>query len=760
MDPQLTLEQQVRLLTGADFWALHDEPAAGLRRVVTSDGPAGVRGERWDEREPSANVPSPTALAATWDEALVERVGALLASECRRKGIDVLLAPTVNLHRTPYGGRHFECLSEDPLLTGRIGAALVRGLQDNGVGATVKHFVANDSETDRFTLDARVGERPLRELYLAPFEHIVREARPWAVMAAYNGVNGHTMTESPMIEEILRGEWGFDGVVMSDWFATRTTVPAALAGLDLAMPGPASPWVDELAEAVRDGRVPAAVVEAKVERILRLAERTANAGAARLTDDEVRATLRGAAAAGMVLCRNEGGLLPLDRTQSIALIGAEPRTLGGGSATVFPAVTVSPLEGLRTAGAAVAHAPGPRTHTRLKPAAEQAIEALEVRFLDAAGAVLGTEQRRGASLAWQGSQPAGTAAVELHARLCAQTAGEHVVGGAGVGRMTLALDGRPAFDEHLRLPPGADLAEAHMRPPQHGAPVHLEAGQTVDAALRFTPDEDRFIALQLAFEPPHPPDDEALAGAVAAARAADVAVVVVGTTEEDESEGIDRTSLALPGRQDELVRAVAAANPRTVVVVASGAPVLLPWADDVPAVLLAWFAGQELGGALADVLLGDAEPGGRLPTTWPLTEEHLPSPVPLGGVLDYAEGLAVGYRDPQRDVRFPFGHGLGYTTWDYEALAPGDGTVAVTVRNTGARPGREVVQVFGRGRLVAFGIAAAGPGEAVTVTLALPDRALADWDPDAHAFVVPAGEEIVLSAGGLTSPRPTRSPAP
>jgi beta-glucosidase len=757
MDPQLTLAQQVRLLTGADFWALHDEPAAGLRRVVTSDGPAGVRGERWDEREPSANVPCPTALAATWDEELVYGVAALLAAECRRKGVDVLLAPTINLHRTPYGGRHFECLSEDPLLTGRIGAALVRGLQDHGVAATIKHFVANDSETERFTLDARVGERALRELYLAPFEHIVRTARPWAVMAAYNGVNGHSMTESPLIEDVLRGEWGFDGIVVSDWFATRTTEPSALAGLDLAMPGPDSPWGDALVEAVEAGRVPPEVVRAKVERILRLADRTADPAAAPARpEQEVRATLREAAAAGMVLCRNEDGLLPLDRTARVALIGMEPRTLGGGSATVFPAVTVSPLEGLRAAGVDVVHAPGPRAHTRLSNAAPEAIEHLEVRFLDAGGAVLGTEERRDAELVWQGTQPPGTTAVELHARLRASASGEHVVGVSGVGRATLTLNGEPSFDGDLSMAPGTDIALAHMLPPQRGAPIRLEAGDLADATLRFAPGEPRTIALRLAFEPPHPPDEQALAEAVEASRAADVAVVVVGTTEEDESEGIDRTSLTLPGRQDELVRAVAAANPRTVVVVASGAPVLLPWADDVAAVLLAWFAGQELGGALADVVLGDAEPGGRLPTTWPLTEDHLPSAAPVDGVLEYTEDLRIGYRDPERDVRYPFGHGLGYTTWAYEELEAGPQDVTVTVRNTGARPGREVVQVFGRGRLVAFGrTPEVAPGDTATLTLDLPDRALADWDPGAHAFVVPAGD-VELSAGGLTSRRRTR----
>ncbi|MDX5318689.1 MAG: glycosyl hydrolase, partial [Actinomycetes bacterium] len=243
----LTLEQKVRLVTGADHWSLYPEPAAGLRRLVLSDGPAGVRGERWDERDTSVNVPSPTALAASWDTAAIERLGRLLAAEARRKGVDVLLAPTVNLHRTPYGGRHFECLSEDPFLTAQLGAAYVRGVQAGGVAATVKHFVANDSETERRTLNALVAERPLRELYLAPFEAIIREAGAWAVMAAYNAVNGHTMTESPLLREVLQEEWGFDGLTMSDWSATRSTVAAGNAGLDLAMPGPGGPWGDLLA---------------------------------------------------------------------------------------------------------------------------------------------------------------------------------------------------------------------------------------------------------------------------------------------------------------------------------------------------------------------------------------------------------------------------------------------------------------------------------------------------------------------------------
>src|SRR4051812_12994783 len=272
----LSLERKVRLLTGADFWSLPAEPAIGLRRIVMSDGPAGVRGERWDEREPSANVPSPTALAATWDVALIERLGRLLAFECRRKGVDVLLAPTVNLHRSPYGGRHFECFSEDPWLTAVIGTAYVRGLQSEGVAATVKHFVANDSETERFTLDARVDERVLRELYLRPFEAIL-EAGPWAIMAAYNAVNGALMTESPLLRDVLKDEWGYDGLVMSDWGAARS-LRAAIAALDLAMPGPSGPWGDALVAAVRSGELDEAAIDDKVVRLLRLAERVGALG--------------------------------------------------------------------------------------------------------------------------------------------------------------------------------------------------------------------------------------------------------------------------------------------------------------------------------------------------------------------------------------------------------------------------------------------------------------------------------------------------
>jgi len=795
----LSLEQKVRLLTGADFWSLWPEPAIGLRRMVLSDGPAGVRGERWDERDPSANVPSPTALAASWDEARVERLGRLLAAEARRKGVDVLLAPTVNLHRSPYGGRHFECFSEDPLLTGRIGVAYVRGLQAGGVAATVKHLAANDSETDRFTVDVRVDERALRERYLAPFEPIVREAGVWAVMAAYNSVNGTTATEHPMLGEVLKEQWGFDGVVMSDWYAARSTEPAANAGLDLVMPGPGGPWGDRLVAAVRSGRVPEAAVDDKLLRLLRLAARVgalegidpAVAPAEPWPDAAIAAELREDAAAGFVLLRNaevDGApLLPLEPQALRRMVVLGPnaevaRTLGGGSATVFPPYTVSPLEGLRAAldpAVQVDHGRGARSTDRL-PVAPLAVlgqpdgggEGVEVRFLAADGSIRGREERSGGAFTWLSSfgpelPMAEVAAVEVDTRVRAPETGTWLLGASGLGRLRLTVAGRVAFDAATELPTGADPVEGLMRPPQESVPVELRAGEEVPVVLRYEPAgaggfgdaEVAIVTFQLNVAR-QTSDEEELDRAVALAAEAEVAVVVVGTTEEVESEGFDRDSLALPGRQDELVRRVAAANPRTVAVVNSGAPVLLPWADEVPAVLVAWFPGQEFGNALADVLLGDREPGGRLPTVWPAAEhDHLPSTRPVDGRLSYQESIHVGnsaYDRAQTQPAFCFGHGLGYTTWEYlDVTAPPQldpnhhAVVTVRLRNTGTRPGREVVQVYASRPdsaverptrwLVGFAGASADPGQEVTVEVTVPARSLAHWDGETHAWTIEQG---------------------
>ncbi|WP_214411171.1 glycoside hydrolase family 3 C-terminal domain-containing protein [Sphaerisporangium fuscum] len=845
---KLDLDQKSRLVTGASVWRTHAEPGIGLRAMVFSDGPAGVRGEGWDERDTSLTLPCPTALAATWDEDLVARLGGLLAAEARRKGVDVLLAPTLNLHRSPLAGRHFECYSEDPVLAGRIGAALVGGVQAGGVAATAKHYVANDSETERLTLDARVDERTLRELYLAPFEAVVA-AGVWVVMSAYNAVNSITMSENPLLATPLKDEWGFDGVVVSDWGAVRSTAAAGRAAQDLAMPGPDGPWGRALAAAVRAGQVPEAAVDDKVRRLLLLAARVgaldlpaddswppvahcpalgtspssprgpapgSEAGAGRdegaePADGEARAgrggrpeaaegadgeagrdegaeaargeeaartLLRRAVAASAVLLRNEGGLLPLDpaRPRRVAVLGpgaATPRVQGGGSAGVYPRRTVSPLDGVREAlpatvevvhAAGVARGAGPTalgTGNARDPRTGE--PGLLVRLLDAAGREIHAEHR----LTGHVPEPARTvrssaAAVEIRALLRPDVSGPWELGVAGWGRVTLEADGRVLVDEEVERDTD-DPATVHLSPPYRTARLALEAGREVELVSRRRLDPGTGVASALAADPPRPDETAGVRAAAGLARSADVAVVVVGTGPEAESEGADRTDLDLPGRQDELVRAVAAANPATVVIVNAGGPVALPWRDEVPAVLLNWFPGQEAGHGLADVLFGRAEPGGRLPVTF--ADRSLTSTVPVDGTLTYAEGLDIGHRAWLRQAEPPaywFGHGLGYTTWAYEELsvpaeaAPGlPVTVRVRLRNTGARPGREVVQVYlaRPGSAVArparwlagYTLAGARPGETAEAELRLPARAFQHWDTERGAWRTEAGRFTVLA---------------
>ncbi|MEW2580314.1 glycoside hydrolase family 3 protein [Streptomyces syringium] len=775
----LDLDTKARLLSGQDMWSLPAIPRIGLRSIVMSDGPVGVRGVRWSADDPSLALPSPTALAATWDPALARRAGRVLAAEARRKGVHVLLAPTVNLHRSPLGGRHFEAYSEDPYLTGAIGTGYVRGVQDGGVAAVVKHFVANDAETERFTVNNKVSARALRELYLAPFEAIVKDARPWGVMAAYNQVNGVTMTEHGHLQnDVLRGEWGFDGVVVSDWLAARDTVRAALGGLDVAMPGPVTVYGPALAAAVWAGDVPESVVDDAVRRVLRLADRVGALGEAtraRPPAPDGRALAREIAARSFVLVRNApvrgAPALPLDPTPGlrVALLGGaarDARILGGGSAQVFPARVVSPLDGLRAAlpEGAVTHAVGAEPGDELLPAG--AGFTLRAVCRDAAERVLGEERMPSGMVQWLGDLPAGVGydalrTVELTGTFTPRESGPHVFGTKGVGAFRLVVGGRTLFDGEQ----GADHAdpfEAFLGSPVERGRVVLEAGKAVEVSLTCVvakPDGAPIEAVGfcLLHREPERDAEELLAEAVAVAASADAAVVVVATTERVESEGFDRTTLALPGRQDELVTRVAAVNPRTVVVVNSGSPVELPWRDDVAAVLLGWFPGQEAGGALADVLLGGREPGGRLPTTWParLADAPVTRVAPVGGELAYAEGVFIGYRAWEKARATPayaFGHGLGYTDWSYETLDVDMGgtvkttvTARVRVRNTGSRPGREVVQVYlavppgdraGRPvrRLAGFASVEAGPGETAEAVVALDPRAFEVWDDEAAGW--------------------------
>ena len=772
---ELTLEEKVQLLTGRDFWTTWPMEKIGLRRMLVSDGPSGVRGEVWDERQPSMNFPSATAISSSWDPAIADRLGAASAVEARRKGVDVVLGPTINLHRSPLGGRHFEAFSEDPVLTAELAAAYVAGVQRNGVGATPKHYVANDSETDRFTMDVKVGERPLRELYLLAFEKAIVESKAWLVMSAYNSINGATATENELLETPLNSEWGFDGVVISDWTAVRS-INSARHSQDLVMPGPDGPWGEALVAAVKSGQVPEAAIDRKVFRILQLAARVGAlegfepAAAEPVDREDPIAFAREASAAGTVMVKNDG-VLPLNpaAVTKVAVIGHNARyarTQGGGSATVVPEKVVTPLDGIREAFGAekVTYSVGAVVQEGISELPLEQITnpvtgapGMRVRFLDANGEELLVEDRRATALVWFGGDAPikASSMVRFETVYTPEETGSIRLGFSTAGNGRIFVNGELRREANI-VPEGTDLGAAFLAPPSASVNVPVTEGVPLRLCVELdTADRTGSLANALSITIGSEADDsnpEALiTEAAEAARAADVAVVVVGTNSRVESEGYDRTSLELPGLQDRLVHAVAAANPRTVVIVNSGSPVLLPWRDEVAATLIGYFGGQEFGHALTDVLTGSTEPGGRLPTTWPTTQEDVPvinvTPAP-DGTLTYDEGIHIGYRAWLKAGTAPayeFGYGLGYTTWTLDnAGAPAQAApgavvpLTVTLTNTGKRAGKNVVQVYAEkpdsavDRPVRWLVAStpvwAEAGETVTAVLAIPTRLLAYWD--------------------------------
>lgn len=796
---QLTVEEKVQLLTGRDFWTTWPIEKIGLRRILMSDGPSGVRGEVWDERDPSLNLPSATALSASWDRAIAKRYGAAAAVEARRKGVDVVLGPTINLHRSPLGGRHFEAFSEDPVLTADLAASYVEGVQENGVAATPKHYIANDYETDRFTASTEVSDRALRELYLLAFEKAVTEAHAWAIMSSYNAINGVTASENDLLETPLNSEWGFDGIVVSDWTGVRS-VDSAKASQDVAMPGP-NPWWSEgpLLDAVRSGDVPEADIDRKVRRILTLAARVGAlegfepVAAQPVHVEDGVAFVREAEAEGTVLVRNTG-ILPLDpgAVSRVALLGHnadQARSQGGGSATVVPSHVVTPVEGIRAAfpGATIDHAIGAVVQegiaefplsTITNPATGK--PGARVAFVRA-GEEIFVEDRRATALFWFGGDAPTREAdrLDITTTYTAPTTGTVRIGIGAAGHSRMWIDGSLVLDEEVGFE-GDQLGAAFLNPPARSVPVEVEAGQQLAIRIEYIVVQDETLGGVLAYQFGTEPSDAdpavLIEEAVRTATGADVAVVVVGTNSKVESEGYDRDSLALPGHQDDLVRAVAAANPNTVVVVNAGSPVEMPWRDDVAAVLLTWFGGQEYGNALADVLTGAAEPGGRLPTTWPATLEDVPvsNVTPVDGKVAYGEGVHVGYRAWLRagtEPAYPFGHGLGYTTWAIDGVAAtptvreGDAViVTATVTNTGARAGKHVVQVYASRAdsavdrpvrwLVGFAPVRLDAGASTEVSIEVPARAFAHWDGawsyEPGSFTLHVGASVTDEAGTAT----------
>jgi beta-glucosidase len=772
----LTLEEKALLTAGRDMWSTAAIERTGVPSVRMTDGPNGARGSSvlGAGEATAVCVPCGSALGATWDPELIERVAALLGEEARTKGCRILLAPTLNLHRSPLAGRNFECFSEDPLLAGRAAAAYVRGLQGEGVIATIKHLAGNETEFERYSIDSVVDERALRELYLVPFELAVTEGGALAVMTAYNRLNGRYCAEDrALLEGILRGAWGFEGFVMTDWFALASTERSPQAGLDLEMPGPGRALGPAVGAAVRDGRVPEGAVDAQVTRLLATLDRVGalddepDAPERSIDRPEHRALAREAAAAAMVLLRNDG-LLPLDPSGlgSVAVIGpnaARATIMGGGSAYLRPHRRVTPLQALR-------ERLGDRVEVRHERGCDidRTAPVLESPFAielhagpELAGEPVARARRDDGLLVFFGAPAPGVDpddfSFRARARLVPAESGPHAITIAQAGRARVLVDGAEIVEGFSDPPPRGEQLIG-MVSEERGGTVELEAGREVEVVVEASSEgaPSAMRGVRVGLRAPAPPD--LLDRAVAAAAANDAAIVVVGTNADWETEGADRAALELPGDQDELVRRVLAANPRTVVVVNAGAPVAVDWAQDAPALLVAWLGGQEMAGALADVLTGDAEPSGRLPTTFPERIEHTPAFGAFpgeNGSTRYAESVLMGYRwyDARRlPVRFAFGQGLSYTTFaigpprlSADAIAAGD-TVSVEadVTNTGARPGSEVVQLYVAPlapplvrppkELKAFAKVRLDPGHAATVRLELGPRAFACWDPGDRAW--------------------------
>ncbi len=789
----LTLEEKATLTAGGDMMATAAIERVGIPTIAVTDGPNGARGPSYPGigGEPSTCIPCGSALGATWDPTLVERLGALVGREALDRGCRGLLAPTVNLHRSLLAGRNFECYSEDPLLSGRLAAGYVRGVQSTGVFATVKHFVANEAEFERNAISSVVDERSLRELYLVPFELAVREGGALAIMTAYNRLNGRWLTEQPRyLIELLRDEWGFEGLVMTDWFAVVDSVTSLGAGLDLEMPGPGRALGSGVAALVRDGAVPEADLDEAVRRLLGGFQRIGALDGPTPEIDpeppgaEERALIRSAAAEAAVLLRNDG-ILPLDRSAlgSVAVVGdhaAMPRVQGGGSAQVVLRRLESPLEALSAAlgddvevlferGCEVDLSATPIGRSVLRVPDGFAVEVFD--GLEWSGEVVHRteldELRLFVFSASVQRYPASDWSLRARGTVVPGETGTFQIALSQVGRARVLVDGVVVLDGFENPPPPGGSDFFGFASKELVGEVALVAGQPVEVELEYARVETALAAFRVGFRTID--TDALLERAVAAARSADVVVAFVGTTYEWETEGRDRTTLQLPGRQVELVRSVAAANPRTVVVVNAGAPVDLSWADDVAAVLQPWFGGEEMAGGIADLLTGVCEPGGRLPTTIPFTLEHSPSYDNFpgeNGQLRYGEGLFMGYRGYEHrciEPRFPFGFGLGYTRFEFGDVvlskaafgAGGELRVSIEVRNVGDRSGATVIQCYVAPEstrlprplkeLKAFSKVRLEPGSSTTVEMVLDDRAFAYWDPGQPDWEEVAGRFTQIS---------------
>lgn len=760
----LTLDQMASLTAGAAMWSSVAILEADIPAFTMSDGPMGIASGKVDERDIARLSPCATALGASWNVDLARRIGRLVGDEAAARGVDAVLAPNVNLARSPLAGRAFEYFSEDPLLTGVLAAAWIGGLQATGTGSVVKHLVCNDSETDRDSVDVQVDERTLREVYLLPFEFAVR-ADCAGILAAYNRVNGQYCAEQfHVLTEVVKGEWGFVGGIMSDWFGTHSTAPTLNGGLDLEMPGPARFLGAKSAAAVAAGEVDAARVADAAGRVAAMARRVTGPKAAPMPEGEVHDLLVEGAAEGFVLLKNDG-ILPLatEAIRTLAVIGpnaAAPCFQGG----TFAKISVRPdlprpIDAIRErfgGDCEILFEPGvdpaPRlpfmTVTPAHDIGDGCTRGMTVEYFastDCSGTPLMSETRDTNSLVWftgmhDQARFAEGGSIRAAGRFVAERDGEHRFHLGATGRSRMLVDGREVIAT-TECPPG-DTMGVLKSGDSFDAPVMLRAGQAVDVVVEFPFEAARVHGLWYGIRAPGSPA-ELLAAAEDAARRADAVVLVVGETSDSSVESKDRRDTRLAAQQVELIARVTAVNPRTVVVANVGHAYDATWDASTAAHIAAWYPGEGFAEALAQVLAGDREPGGRLPVSFAASEgDYVGYNLKPGsdGKLVYDEGVRFGYRGLVANgtgALYPFGGGQGYAEFAWDDAAVEGGSVAVTVTNTSSRPGSEIVQVYRDApecTLVAFAKVWLGPGESARLSLPVPLRRLSTfgargWEP-------------------------------
>lgn len=781
----LTLEEKVELLSGFDAWQTNKIDRLGIPSIKMSDGPNGVRGDG-NSGKSSACFPCAISIGSSWNLNLINTLGEELASEAKLKDVDVLLGPTINIHRHPLGGRHFECFSEDPFLTGKIAIEYVKGVQSKNIAACLKHFVGNDTEFERYIVSSNIDARTLREIYLLPFEMAIKEANAKVVMSAYNKLNNiYCSSHKNLLIDILKDEWGFDGYVVSDWGAARDTAENAIGGLDLEMPGPARSWGKNLITAINDKAVPEDLINDKVKRILNVAsfcKRFENPIRKPEMDNDSklkRKLLKDAAQEGMVLLKNEG-ILPLKKDiKSIGIIGPnaeKAQIIGGGSATLVPYHESHPVSSFQnnfSEKTIVKSAKGCHTY-RYLPEINKSLTK-ENGFLveyfnvtDNKNDFISSKVLRGSKF-WIfegfakdiiGTEDRPDIFVKFSCTYVPDISGEHAFEIFAIGKSKLIINNEEIIDNWTDPLPG-DAFFAHGSSSKRGA-SHLEKDKSYQIEIQYK-FEGNFPAIYIGCQPPDKID--LLDEAVNVAKEVDEVILLVGTNSDWETEGNDRVDFNLPGEQNTLIEKVLEINPNAIIVLNTGSPVDMPWVNKAKSILQSWYAGQEYGDALFEILTGLVNPSGKLPTTFPKRIKDTPAYSCYPGEnlqMSYDEKLLIGYKWYDRkkiEPLFHFGHGLSYTNFEYSNLRISNSdknnfTCSFNIQNVGDISGFEISQCYISfmncdedepiKKLQGFDKTYINSGEIKKIEICLDSKSFSTWDIKNHQWEIKKGVFNIL----------------